>query len=133
MNSASPLEKYKVLVRKYRRSNALLVFINMAIFLMLASTTVLNLWALKLDVSRLKFDMLIRYLFLTMACASAVAASLSGLIGFLNYKKRSKTAYEKIELIKKHWTWFEIQKPGLYDKASRHVDLIENITSILNN
>ncbi len=126
MNKA--IERYKHWKRKYHRSIAIYVLINITIFSMSASTAVLNLWALKYGTD----DMVIKTLFVLMAILAALVAFISGIISFFNYKHRKQLAQEKIGLIKNHFEWYNEKKVNLYDTERRNINLLENVTDILN-
>lgn len=126
MNKA--LAEYKHWRKKHYRSIGVYILINMTIFIMLASTAVLNLWALKYGTN----DMLIKIMFITMAAMAAFGSFVNGIIAFFNYKRRAQSAQEKIGLINNHWQWYQEKKVGMYDSDRRDINLLENVTEVLN-
>lgn len=126
MNNA--LKRYKHWKHKHRRSVFVYILINMFIFSMLASTSVLNLWALKYGTN----DIIVKIMFIIMAIMSAFGAFISGIISFFHYKRQVQLAQEKIGLIKNHWQWYSEKKVGIYDTNRRDINLLENVTEILN-
>lgn len=125
--------KYNKLLKRYKTSLSLMVFLSVSSFFLSAVLVILNLFAIRMNPAKVISDPALRseqWYFIAIVIITTISGSISGILSLFTFKKKAKVKAKMIERIKKEINDYK-KEEAQYSKTQKDKIFIDNIKEIL--